>query len=98
MKNNLTALSIFCLAVSIVIGSWMLSRQSSPQPVLLTHSELASYLGVSLLEAEQLGPADEGPGSLTSVLPYLRIGNNVYFPKAAVDKWLENNKGYTRGQ
>lgn len=29
MKNNLVALSIFCLAVSIVVGSWLISCSPS---------------------------------------------------------------------
>ncbi|NRD76605.1 helix-turn-helix domain-containing protein [Bacillus sp. BRMEA1] len=100
MKNNLTALSIFCLALSIVIGSWLISnrinvnQQSPSQSILLTQSELASYLGLSIEEVTKLGPTKEEDGSYTSVLPYLKIGNKVYFSKSAVDKWLTNNEGY----
>ncbi|HJV16812.1 MAG TPA: helix-turn-helix domain-containing protein [Bacillales bacterium] len=100
MKNYLTALSIFCLALSIVIGSWLISNrinvnQPSSQSVLLTQSELASYLGLSIEEVNKLGPTKEEEGSFTSVLPYLKIGNKVYFSKVAVDKWLTNNVAYT---
>lgn len=98
MKNNLIALSIFCLALSIVIGSWLISnrinvnQQPSSQSVLLTESELASYLGLSNEEVKKLGPTKEEDGAYSTVLPYLKIGNKVYFSKTAIDKWLTNNE------
>lgn len=101
MKNNLIALSIICLALSIVIGSWLISdkininKQPSSQSVLLTESELASYLGLTIEEVKKLGPTMEESGTYTSALPYLKIGNKVYFSKTAVDNWLTNNAGYS---
>lgn len=98
MKNNLIALSIFCLALSIGIGSWLISnrinvnQQPSSQSVLLTESELASYLGLSNEEVKKLGPTKEEDGAYSKVLPYLQIGNKVYFSKTAIDKWLTNNE------
>lgn len=106
MNKNLTALSIFCLAVSIVIGSWLISNSlkvsrqavkiqtsSHLRTTLLTESELASYLGLSLYEVKELGPVSVSTGDTQSVLPYLKIGDKVYFPKVGVDKWLSNNVG-----
>ena len=107
MKTNLNAISIFCLAIGIVIGSWLISNslsanmlsvpnQTSSQSTnkLFTESELATYLGLSLDEVKKLGPISDTSGEITSVLPYLKIGNNVYYSRAAVDKWLINNQGY----
>ena len=107
LKNNLNALSIICLAISIVIGSWLISNSLSKnrlsvrtQPEsqstnkLFTESELATYLGLSLDEVKKLGPISNPQGGFEGVLPYLVIGNKVYYSKAAVDKWLINNQGY----
>lgn len=110
MKNNFVAMSIFSLAVSIVIGSWLISNGlnsqnfSKPNPSsqnadkvvqeeekkLLTQEELASYLGLSVEESKRLGPVG-GTGSKTSVLPFIQIGEKVYYSKDAIDKWLEQD-------
>jgi hypothetical protein len=101
MKNNLVALSIFCLAVSIIIGSWLISNGLSnkkelkttqtTQNQLLTQSELAEYLGLSIEEVRKLGPVQYGH-DIQSMLPYIKIGDTIYFSKEAVDKWLRNNE------
>jgi hypothetical protein len=103
MKNNLTAFSIFSLAVSIVIGSWLISNGMIPQSVehtqeentlnenekkLLTQKELATYLGISIEEVIKLGPVGAGNGYTTSELPYIKIDKKIYFSKDAIDKWL----------
>ncbi|MEH7097990.1 helix-turn-helix domain-containing protein [Neobacillus vireti] len=107
MKHNLNALSIFCLAISIVIGSYLISNslsknslsvptQTSSQSTnkLFTEPELASYLGLSLDEVKKLGPISDSQGGIEGVLPYLIVGGKVYYSKAAIDKWLLNNQGY----
>ena len=111
MKNNLTSLSIFCLAISIVIGSWLISdslklkttnqiqsskttnqfQSSKTYNALLTQKELASYLGISENDAKKLGPVkDEYTGDTTSVFPYIKLGNKIYYSKLNVDKVLTN--------
>lgn len=104
MKNYAIAVSIFCLAISIVFGSWFISNginpnkqnslvqvQSQTYNRLLTVNQLASYLGITVAEARKLGPIPGESGAYTSVLPNIQIGKKVYFSKAAVDKWLLNN-------
>ncbi len=103
--SNLTAVSIFSLAGSIVVGSWLISSTlranaappkapgaSLGQQQLLTEKELAKYLGISYRQAVQLGPlpVPGQQGSLTSKLPFIKIGQGIYFPRAAVNKWLSN--------
>lgn len=109
MKNNIIALSIFSLALAIVLGSWLIAGGLSEnaihkkellvsttptneivQPQMFTKAELASYLGLSEEEIEMLGPVPTGPNTTTSVLPYLKIGKTVYYPKEAVDRWLRD--------
>ncbi|WP_232700083.1 helix-turn-helix domain-containing protein [Brevibacillus daliensis] len=100
MKNNLVALSIFCFAVCFVIGSWLISdglreKQTNPikqtsQHQLLTQSELADYLGISIEEVQKLNRFDNGTNSYRSLLPHIKIENAVYYPKVAIDKWIQN--------
>jgi hypothetical protein len=108
MKNNLLALSIFCLGVFFVVGCWIISnglnnKVNAPatqttkslqitQKQLLTQSDLADYLGLSLKEVLKLGPTPNGPGSFTTEIPYIQIENTIYYSKTAVDKWLLNNE------
>ena len=103
MKNNLISISIFSLAISIVIGSWLVANANKnvyPSQTfqeendvkeevkkLLTQEELASYLGLSVEESKKLGPVG-GPPTSTSVLPYIKIVDKVYYSKDAIDKWL----------
>lgn len=58
MKNNLIAMSIFSLAIAIVIGSWLISNglnnsavhteaEEVQQEQFLTQSELGEYLGLT---------------------------------------------------
>jgi hypothetical protein len=103
VKNNLVSLSIFCLAVSIVISGWLITQgfknveeknqtqqqtKEIAQNQLLTSLELADYLGLSIEEIQKLGPIPAGEGQLRSELPYMKIGNKYYFSKVAIDKWL----------
>ncbi|WP_318614624.1 helix-turn-helix domain-containing protein [Sporosarcina sp. YIM B06819] len=107
MKSNVIALSIFSLALAIVLGSWLIAEglrenavsgkeivitttptKETIQAQIFTITELASYLGLSEADVEKLGPASVGDGITTSILPYLRIDDTVYYPKEAVDRWL----------
>ena len=96
------ALSIFSLAVSIVISGWLISQglnnveknqtqqqiKEIAQHHLLTPSELADYLGLSIEEVQKLGPIFAIEGIQSSELPYMKIGNKYYYSKVAIDKWL----------
>ncbi len=114
MKNNLIALSIFCLALSFVMGSWLIAKglneiairvkevylttettNETTQPQMFKKSGLAIYLGLSEDEVEKLGPVPYGNNGITSELPYLQIGSTVYYPKEAIDKWLQNDMKIT---
>lgn len=98
MKNNVIALSIFCLAVCFVIGSWLIanglknegkiSTNQQTQHQLLTQAEVADYFGLSVEEVQKLSPAYAGV--TTSVIPYIKIGNKFYYSKSAIDKWLQS--------
>ena len=100
MKNNLVALSIFCFAVCFVIGSWLISNSlgtNSTQPKkqttekqLLTQSEVAEYLGINIEEIKKLTKIPDGQNSYISEIPHMEIGNIVYYPKKAIDRWLLN--------
>jgi hypothetical protein len=66
-------------------------QQKTTYPELLTREELSTYLGISEEEVGKLSPiTSEGYSGI--VLPYVKIGNNVYFPKKAIDKWLLNTE------
>ncbi len=106
MKNYLTSLSIFCLAIGIVIGSWLISdglkaTRSNPMQSpkvynkLLSQNELASYLGISVNESKKLGPIPDGTEDTSSILPYIKIGKKIYYSKAAIAQWLTNNRQVT---
>jgi hypothetical protein len=111
MKNNILALSIFSLALSIVIGSWLIAQGIiengssvteglqtmmptvdllAVQPQLFTQSELSVYLGLTEDEIEKLGPSQTGSTNGESMLPYLQVGDTLYYPKEAIDKWLQS--------
>ena len=106
MQNNLIAISIFSLAISIVISSWLVTMDNKDvypsqtvqeendvkeeEKKLLTQKELASYLGLSVEESKKLGPVG-GTHTSTSVLPNIKIGDKVYYSKDAIDKWLVEN-------
>lgn len=104
MKNNLVALSIFCLAVCFVIGSWLIANglknevkitNQQTQQQLLTQPELADYLGLSVEEIQKLGPVFAGEGVTTSEIPYIKIRNKFYYSKIAIDKWLQRQDSLT---
>ncbi|CEG27175.1 helix-turn-helix domain-containing protein [Bacillus sp. B-jedd] len=104
MKNNLVALSICWFSVCFVIGSWLISNGLSNQslklsndPVkepiqhqLLTQSEVADYLGISIEEVQKLTKIPDGENSYISEIPHIEIQNIEYYPRNAIDKWLLN--------
>lgn len=112
MKNNFIGISIICLAVCFLIGSWIIAEglrenaQSVKQvnitptgqdgefmpPELLTREELSFYLGISEEEVNQLGPSISGEYTFAGDIPFVKIGNRLYFPKKAIDEWLQNVK------
>lgn len=94
-KSVLNSIAIFCLALSIVIGSWFISQglravnnTSLPtQNHLLTQQQIASYLGLSEKEVEELMSS---PGhSIDGEIPHFHIGNKNYFDKKTVTLWLQ---------
>lgn len=58
-------------------------------------SELAVYLGLSEDKVEKLGPVPSGNVMIKSELPYLQIESTVYYPKEAIDKWLQGDAKIT---
>ena len=93
-------INIFCaliVAVSIVISGFLLSgRGNNDKNALITKTELASYLHISVNDINQIinkeaawGPKD-GSGNVNDFfyLPYIKINNIMYFNKYSVDKWI----------
>ncbi|WP_160726219.1 helix-turn-helix domain-containing protein [Bacillus sp. USDA818B3_A] len=101
MKNHLVSLSIFSLAVCLVIGCWLISdslsgkkndHKKETQQRLLTKSEVAKYLGISPVEVQKLTEINNGDNSFTSKIPHIKIDQTDYYPKKAIDKWLLNTE------
>lgn len=102
MKNYATALSLLCLAFSIVVGSWLISgkqenkevqaaaENQEPQDQLLTREEVVAYLGISLEELDKMSYRVDEVGDIESELPFIKIGKMIYYPKKAVDRWLRD--------
>ena len=105
MKNNFIAISIVSLGICILVGSWLIAdglravNEPIPTPTieqvdfsqthLMTTKEVANYLGIDQEEMVKLGPIG-GEGYSSSILPYVKIGNKVYYSKFAIDMWLQN--------
>ncbi|TYS13504.1 hypothetical protein FZC78_21305 [Rossellomorea vietnamensis] len=105
MKNDLISLSIFSLAIAIVIGSWFISNGLSnsgvhtdaeevQQEQLLTQSELGEYLGLTEEEIKMFISEDISK----SMIPYIKVGNEFYFSVKAIDKWLVETGSLKVGQ
>ncbi|MFJ7736689.1 helix-turn-helix domain-containing protein [Lysinibacillus sp. NPDC097287] len=101
MKNSLLALSIFSLAVSIVVSSWLISNSLTNEPKelvvypeLLTQEQAADYLGLTISELIKLGPISAGAWT-TSNIPYIKIGNKYYYSKEAINNWLKEEQAIT---
>lgn len=97
MKNNFLALSIIVLAVSVVIGGWLISEglsnegtQPKTHNQLLTQEELSDYLGISVEKIQMLGFESEGEGVNVYNIPVIIIRDEYLYPKSAIDAWLKN--------
>ena len=106
MKNNFIAISIVSLGICILVGSWLIAdglrvvnepiqtptieQVDFSQTQLMTTNEVADYLGIDQEEMVKLGPVG-GEGYSSSILPYVKIGNKVYYSKSAIDMWLQND-------
>ena len=69
-------------------------KDFSQQPQFMTTKELAEYLGIPQEEVYKLGPSVGGDYVTTSILPFVKIGNKVYFSKIAIDEWLEKGDSF----
>jgi excisionase family DNA binding protein len=97
-KSILNSIAIFCLALSIVIGSWFISQglraeKTSALPTqehLLTQQQIASYLGLS---EQEVGKLISSPGhSIDGEIPHYQLGNKNYFDKKAVTQWFQSEQ------
>ncbi|CAH1221551.1 hypothetical protein PAECIP111891_05230 [Paenibacillus allorhizoplanae] len=105
MKNYACALAIVFLGLCIIVGCYLCSisfknKVITPTVItptsnhqLLNRSELAHYLGISEIEVDKLGPQNIGAGQTQSLIPYVKIGNKIYYSVTAIDKWLESANG-----
>jgi excisionase family DNA binding protein len=94
------ALSIFCLAISIVIGSWFISKglssqqQSSTAAIstsqkLLTLQQVSSYLGVS--QKDVLSLISTQVNEVDPEIPHFKFGKTYYFNENAVKSFVEKH-------
>lgn len=107
MKNNFIALSIVILGICILMGSWLIAdglrtvnepippttieQADFSQTQLMTTNDVVDYLGIDQEEMYKLGPVG-GEGYSSSILPYVKIGNKVYYSKLAIDMWLQHGE------
>lgn len=94
LKQYSIAIAIFSLAISFVIGSWLIAtslREQPKEPVqhqLLSQEEAADYLGIHVGEVLKLTEIPDGSNSYISEIPHVKVGKKVYYPKQAMDRWL----------
>lgn len=94
LKQYSIAIVIFSLAVSFLIGSWLIATSLKEQPKesvqhqLLSQQEAADYLGISVVEVLKLTEVPDGSNSYISEIPHVKVGEKVYYPKQAIDRWL----------
>jgi hypothetical protein len=94
LKQYSIAIAIFSLAISFVIGSWLIAtslREQPKEPVqhqLLSQEEAADYLGIHIGEVLKLTEIPDGSNSYISEIPHVKVGKKVYYPKQAMDRWL----------
>lgn len=94
LKQYSIAIAIFSLAISFVIGSWLIAtslREQPKEPVqhqLLSQEEAADYLGIRVVEVLKLTEIPNGSNSYISEIPHVKVGKKVYYPKQAMDRWL----------
>jgi len=94
LKQYSIAIAIFSLAISFVIGSWLIAtslREQPKEPVqhqLLSQEEAADYFGIHVVEVLKLTEISDGSNSYISEIPHVKVGKKVYYPKQAMDRWL----------
>lgn len=94
LKQYSIAIAIFSLAISFVIGSWLIAtslREQPKEPVqhqLLSQEEAADYLGIRVVEVLKLTEISDGSNSYISEILHVKVGKKVYYPKQAMDRWL----------
>jgi excisionase family DNA binding protein len=95
------ALSIFCLAISILIGSWFISKGLSSQQQssnvtistshkLLTLQQVSSYLGISQKDVLKL--ISTKSHEIDTDIPHIKIGKTYYFNENAVNNWVQKSE------
>ncbi|MDD2495880.1 MAG: helix-turn-helix domain-containing protein [Tissierellia bacterium] len=99
LKNNILTISIFCLSISIIIGSVIIakslnnnqnnnsevdSRNTAIFSENMDINSAAAYLGISSSDLQKIINT-EG-----IQFPYLKVGSDFIINKYALDKWLEN--------
>lgn len=62
----------------------------TPEKQLLTQAEVADYLGITIEEVQKLTKIPDGDNSYTTEIPFIEIESIVYYPKKAIDEWLQN--------
>ncbi|MBA2176154.1 helix-turn-helix domain-containing protein [Halobacillus locisalis] len=102
MKHLTINVSLIFLGVCVLAGAWMVSNalqeqnqakpitvnaQAPAQQQLMSPIELKSYLGISDEELEKIMPKRNGD-DIESIIPYIKIGYQYYFPVEAIDEWL----------
>ena len=93
MKQYSIAMAIFSLAMSFLIGSWLIatslkSDQRNPCNTSYCHNKRLIYLGISVVEVLKLTEVPDGSNSYISEIPHVKVGDKVYYPKQAIDRWL----------
>ena len=105
VKNLLIPFSIIVSGVCFLIGTVFiansiteanaikrieLNKEAVPEKQLFSESELASYLGLVEDELYKLISKDQS-------VPFIKIEDEVYYPKKAIDEWLLSGEGkYTK--
>jgi hypothetical protein len=80
-------------AISEGIATGQKMLETPQEKRLLNQVELAEYLGITLQEAQELGPMKVGDQLSESEIPVVIIKGKYYFSKVQVDKWLESPQG-----
>ena len=67
-----------------------ISTSDSHLKEILTLEELEQYLGISKVEISKLTRKENGDGLMETNIPVIMIEGKNYYPRKAIDKWLEN--------
>jgi len=107
-ENILLPISIIILGGCIVLSAWIItdgiSKQHLEKPLissqtkaLMTSSEAAQFMGISLNDFEFLikrqvtQKASLGFYETYRFIPFINIGNQKYFNETELNKWIEYN-------